>query len=136
MGARIKIIPQIDITERAQLNAFLDDIVAGGGEGVVVRDPTTPYQTGRLSSALKVKKYTDADCVVEKILPGKGKYRGQMGAVECRMANGRAIKIGSGFSDKNRANPPAVGAVITFKYYGLSRKGVPRFAVFLRIRKP
>ena len=131
---RLTIIPQIKVTATAQLKSFLAETSAGGGEGVVVRDPDTPYQTGRLSSALKVKNFLDAECVVQKILPGKGKYTGQMGALQCRMANGRLVKIGSGFSDKLRARPPPVGGVITFKYYGLTKKGNPRFPVYLRRR--
>ena len=38
------------------------------------------------------------------------------------------------FSDELRAQPPPVGSVITFKYYGLTKKGKPRFPVYLRIR--
>ena len=134
LNRRLKIIPQIKIDAASQLTEFLAGVTAGGGEGVVVRDPGTPYQTGRLSSALKVKNYVDAECVVQKILPGKGKYTGKMGALQCRMADGRPLKIGSGFSDKIRAQPPPVGGVITFKYYGLTQKGNPRFPVYLRTR--
>lgn len=134
LNDRLKIIPQTNINAASQLTEFLAEVSAGGGEGVVVRDPDSPYQTGRLSTALKVKKYLDAECVVRKILPGKGKYTGKMGALQCRMADGRLIKIGSGFADKTRAQPPPVGGVITFKYYGLTKKGNPRFPVYLRRR--
>ena len=134
LNERLKIIPQIKINARAQLTEFLAEVSAGGGEGVVVRDPDSPYQTGRLSSALKVKNHFDAECVVRKILPGKGKYTGKMGALQCRMASGRLIKIGTGFRDKTRAQPPPVGSVVTFKYYGLTKKGNPRFPVYLRKR--
>ncbi len=50
------------------------------------------------------------------------------------MSNKNIIKIGSGLSDAQRVNPPKIGAIITFKYYGLTSKGNPRFPVFLRIR--
>ncbi len=132
---RIRVIPQLEVNTTAELTDFLAEVSAGGGEGVVVRDPSAPWQSGRLSSALKVKNHLDAECVVQKILPGKGKYTGMMGALECRLENGRLVKIGSGFSDQLRASPPSPGSVITFKYYGLSQKGNPRFPVYLR-RKP
>ena len=130
----LQIIRQIKVSNADQLRAFLAQVNAGGGEGVVVRDPALPYRTGRLSSALKVKNYLDTECVVQKILPGKGKYTGKMGALQCRMMDGKLIKIGSGFTDQIRAQPPALGSVITFKYYGLTKKGNPRFPVYLRRR--
>ena len=130
----LQIIRQIKVSNADQLRAFLAQVNAGGGEGVVVRNPALPYRTGRLSSALKVKNYLDTECVVQKILPGKGKYTGKMGALQCRMMGGKLIKIGSGFTDQIRAQPPALGSVITFKYYGLTKKGNPRFPVYLRRR--
>ena len=96
----LQIIRQIKVSNADQLRAFLAQVNAGGGEGVVVRDPALPYRTGRLSSALKVKNYLDTECVVQKILPGKGKYTGKMGALQCRMIDGKLIKIGSGFTDQ------------------------------------
>ena len=130
----LQIIRQTNVSNADQLRTFLAQVNAGGGEGVVVRDPALPYRTGRLSSALKVKNYLDTECVVQKILPGKGKYTGKMGALQCRMMDGKLIKIGSGFTDQTRAQPPALGSVITFKYYGLTKKGNPRFPVYLRRR--
>ena len=132
---RIKIIHQAQVEDASQLDTFLTEVTAGGGEGVVVRNPAAPYQTGRLSSALKVKNFLDAECVVRKILPGKGKYRGQMGALQCEMADRSRVTIGSGFTDAMRAAPPPPGSVITFKYYGLTKKGKPRFPVYLRLRR-
>lgn len=134
-GTRLKIIPQTRVESRAHLRRFLAEINAGGGEGVVVRDPETPYQTGRLASALKVKTHLDAECVVREILPGKGKYTGLMGALGCRMADGTRVNIGTGFTERMRARPPAVGSVVTFKYYGWTSKGKPRFPVYLRMRR-
>ena len=131
---RIVIVPQIRVNAATELTGFLAKVSADGGEGVVVRDPARPYKTGRLSSALKVKNHLDTECVVREILPGKGKYTGQMGALRCEMAGGNQVNIGSGFSDALRAQPPPVGSVITFKYYGLTKKGKPRFPVYLRIR--
>ncbi|MDQ7060745.1 MAG: hypothetical protein Q9M43_06265 [Sulfurimonas sp.] len=51
------------------------------------------------------------------------------------MKNKKVIKIGSGLSNEKRDNPPKIGSIITFKYYGLTSKGKPRFPIFLRIRK-
>jgi len=133
-NSNIQIIPQTQINAKTQLAEFLKEVVGNKGEGVVVRNPDTLYQTGRLSSALKVKKYFDTECTVLDILPGKGKYKGLMGSVLCQTSAGKQLKIGSGFKDKDRANPPAIGSKITFKYYGFTNKGNFKYPVYLRVR--
>jgi DNA ligase-1 len=48
---------------------------------------------------------------------------------------GIVFKIGSGFTDKERHNPPPIGSLITFKYNGKTQAGIPRFARYFRIRE-
>ncbi len=132
--SHLLIIPQIKIKNQQHLDAFFQHVLSQGGEGVVIRDPVAIYQTGRLKNALKRKSYQDAECEVAGYQPGRGKYQGQVGALKCRLKNQSVIRIGSGLSDQQRKQPPAIGSVITFKYYGLTAKGLPRFPVFLRHR--
>lgn len=131
---QIHILPQIPLESVEALEPLLQAVIDKGGEGLVIRDGSVPYQTGRLSSALKVKKYQDTECKITQILPGLGQFTGQMGSVECEMMDGKKIKIGSGFNHQQRREPPAMGTLITFKYYGLTEYGKPRFPVFLRVR--
>ncbi|MBK1621746.1 hypothetical protein CKO42_25850 [Lamprobacter modestohalophilus] len=37
------------------------------------------------------------------------------------------------FSDAERATPPPIGSIVSFKYHGRTKYGRPRFASFLRI---
>ncbi|MCD6172365.1 MAG: DNA ligase [Sulfurimonas sp.] len=131
----IKLIKQIKVKNKKHLNQFQKSIEKLGGEGIVVRDGTLPYYTGRDNNALKVKSYIDEECEVVGYNNGNGKYKGMIGSLSCRLKNLKVIKIGSGLSDKQRAVPPKIGAIITFKYYGLTTKGNPRFPIFLRVRK-
>jgi DNA ligase-1 len=128
----LKILKQTLIQDKQQLEIFLEEVTSHKGEGVVVRNPSTLYETGRLSSALKVKKYFDTECRVLKILSGKGKYQDKMGSVLCQTDNGKQLRIGSGFKDKDRNIPPAIGSEITFKYYGFTKKGKFKYPVYLR----
>ena len=114
---------------------FFKQVTNLGGEGVVVRDPAAEYQTGRLKSALKMKSFQDDECEVIGYRSGRGKYQGMVGALRCKLSNQKIIGIGSGLSDQQRESPPVVGSIITFKYYGLTAKGLPRFPVFLRQRE-
>jgi DNA ligase-1 len=67
--------------------------------------------------------------------PGKGKYQGMTGSLLVELPNGTRFSIGSGLTDAQRRNPPPIGSEITFKHYGWTKKGKPRFPVFWRIRK-
>ncbi|MCL1477684.1 MULTISPECIES: DNA ligase [unclassified Marinobacter] len=117
-----------------QLMARRDKMIAVGGEGLMLRRGASLYKAGRSDDLLKVKRFDDAEAIVVGILPGKGKYQGMMGALRVRLAGKREFRIGSGFSDAERAEPPPLGSVITFKHFGHTATGLPRFASFMRVR--
>ena len=133
-GKYIKIIKQIPIKSKKELNIFLKEIEQKGGEGVVVRDPNAPYISKRTNKALKVKTFFDDECEVVGYTKGKGKIKGLVGAIKCKLKNGKIVKIGSGLNQKQRKTPPVIGSVITYKYKEITKKGFPRFPVFMRIR--
>ena len=93
------------------------------------------YVTGRSDVLLKLKPLLDTEAKVVEHIPGKGKYLGEMGAMRVEMPDGRRFNIGTGFSDAVRKNPPPVGTIITYTYRGLTNKGTPRFASYLRVRE-
>ncbi len=130
----LRLIPQTTIDSPAALEAELDRVIALKGEGLVVRKPDTPYQTGRSSSALKVKRAQDTECTVIAYRAGKGKYAGLTGALKCELPSGIQFYIGSGLSDQQRKSPPAIGSKVTFKHYGFTKNNKPRFPVFIRER--
>ena len=81
------------------------------------------------------KKFFDAEALVVGYEPGKGKHEGRMGALKCTMMGASLeFKIGTGFDDSERENPPPVGSTVTYKYQELTKDGRPRFPVFLRER--
>ena len=130
----IKILDQIKVKDKKHLDTFLKEIESQKGEGVVVRDPKAPYINRRTAKVLKVKSFLDSECIVTSYTKGKGKYQGMVGALVCKLSNGIEFKIGSGLSNKERANPPKVGAMVTFKYQNFTKYGKPRFPVYLRVR--
>lgn len=131
----IEVIPQKIAKDNADVFKFLDEVLAKGGEGVVVREPNLIYEDKRSDKILKIKKFKDAECEVISINEGKGKYKGFMGSILCKDLKSKAVfKIGSGFSDDMRKNPPKIGQIITYKYQNLTKNGKPRFPLFLRFR--
>ena len=135
VGKNIRIVKQISIRDKTHLKLFLEEIESKGGEGIVVRDPNTPYINKRTSKALKVKTFQDAECKVLGYTKGKGKYKNVIGAIRCQLDNGTQFKIGTGLSDILRANPPKIGEMVTFQYQKFTKYGKPRFPVFLRVRE-
>jgi DNA ligase-1 len=119
----------------AHLLAERDRVVGEGGEGLMLRKPESEYETRRSPTLLKVKPFDDAEATVIAHLPGKGKFAGKLGSLRVRMADGSEFSIGTGLTDAQRESPPPIGTVITYRFRGLTSKGLPRFPSFLRVRK-
>ena len=133
--SNFQIIPQKIVENQQQAKDFFQEITQQGGEGVIFRNPKLPYIAGRSAGFLKWKPQFDDECTVIKHIAGKGKIKDKMGAVLCENQYGQ-FRIGSGFTDHNRQNPPPVGSVITYRYRGFTNKGKPKFATFLRQYQP
>ncbi len=133
------VIPQKNITEISQLRDELHRMEQLSGEGLIIRNPDALYTIGRSSDILKVKNFYDMEAEVVAHIPGKGKHQGRLGSLlveipDKKTNNNIRFKIGGGLSDAERNNPPPIGAIITFKYYGFYTSGIPRFPSFIRIR--
>lgn len=132
--AWLRPIEQFRVADHAALASELQAVVAAGGEGLMLHRADSRYQSGRSDDLLKFKPYRDAEARVIAHLPGKGKYRGMLGALLVERPDGLRFKLGTGFTDAQRADPPALGSWVTYRYSGLTRNGIPRFARFLRVR--
>ncbi|KPA19065.1 DNA ligase [Candidatus Magnetomorum sp. HK-1] len=131
----VQFIQQEICLDQTHLRKKLKEIESKGGEGLILRKPGSPYITGRSYDLLKVKSFYDDEATVIQHFKGKGRNADRMGSMLVEIKNGIRFKIGTGFTDNERKNPPPVGSIITFKYYGLTKSGVPKFASFLRIRE-
>jgi DNA ligase-1 len=131
----IKPVKQQRFHSNHELSEHLQALVEQGAEGLMLHLATALHQSGRSDALLKLKPYFDEEAKVIAHLPGKGKYTDMLGALRVRNQQGIEFSIGTGFTDAERANPPPVGSIITYKYHGYTNNGVPRFASFLRIRE-
>lgn len=82
---------------KTHLEAELKRIEKLNGEGLMLRKPKSLYVAGRSSTLLKVKSFHDAEAVVMSYEPGKGKHKGRVGALHCKMANGTRFRVGTGY---------------------------------------
>ncbi|WP_242469486.1 DNA ligase [Rhabdochromatium marinum] len=132
----LALIEQFRVANQAELMARLHAVEQAGGEGLMLHHEDALYRIGRSSQLLKVKSVQDAEARVLAHEPGRGKYTGLLGALLVEDDQGRRFRIGTGFSDAERRNPPPIGSTITFQYQGETTTGLPRFARYLRVREP
>jgi DNA ligase-1 len=79
--------------------------VAGGYEGIMIKDPAAPYECKRSVAWLKLKPFIEVSLEVVDVEEGTGRNVGKLGALVCEgVDDGKAIRVnvGSGFSDANR----------------------------------
>lgn len=138
----------------ARVTELLDQITEDGGEGLVLRNPSSYWVPERSHNLLKVKKWKDAEGKLVGYTAGKGKYQKMIGALILDF-NGKRLEL-SGLTDDEReffdsesqnwasANPGQDmpdntfalyfknRQQITFKYRELSDSGTPKEARYWR----
>lgn len=128
-------VPQERATTAEALQALLDKTVKMGGEGLMLHRGASLYRAERNNDLLKVKTHDDAEARVVGHVPGKGKHAHRLGALLVETPGGQRFKLGTGLSDAEREQPPAIGSWVTYRYNGLTAGGLPRFARFMRVRE-
>lgn len=86
----------------AEINATA---IAGGYEGIMIKDPGAPYELKRSTAWLKQKPFIEVTLEVTDVEEGTGKNAGRLGALVCAGEDdGKQIQVnvGSGFSDALR----------------------------------
>lgn len=79
--------------------------IAGGYEGIMMKDPDAPYECKRSVAWLKLKPFIEVSLEVIHCEEGTGRNSGRLGALVCSgVDDGRSISVnvGSGFSDLDR----------------------------------
>lgn len=131
----LQAVDQFPVANTAALMKLFKHYVKGGAEGLMLHRSDSPYVTGRSDVLLKLKPLPDAEARVIAYVPGNGKFVGLVGALEVEMSDGKRFRIGSGLSDADRANPPPIGSLVTYRYQELTARGIPRFPRFWRVRE-
>ena len=122
------------VKDHASLQALMHKTVRDGGEGLMLHRLDSLYCAGRSRDLLKYKPDDDADARVLAHLAGQGKFKGLLGALLVETPESVRVKLGTGFDDALRRDPPAIGSWISYRFRGETRAGIPRFASLLRVR--
>ena len=136
----VQAVTQFKMASHQALQVLLAKTVKNGGEGLTLHRGASLYKGQRSDDLLKLKTHEDNEAHVVAHIPGKGKYAGQLGALLLEMPAvdgqpAQRFKLGTGFTDAQRKDPPAVGTLVTYRFRGLNDSGIPRFASFLRVRE-
>ena len=129
----LEVVEQRSLANAGEARAWMQTVLALGGEGLVAHRADAPFQAGRHDGLLKFKPRLDDEAVVLGTQPGQGRLRGLVGALRVRNRSGVEFELGSGLSDQLRVQPPCPGTLVTYTYQSLTEQGVPRFASFLRL---
>ncbi len=110
---KIKLITQFKIKDENEINDFMEKAIRGGCEGLMIKNPRSPYRAGAREWAwIKLKKeysgeISDSlDLVVVGALHGKGRRVGKYGALLLASYDPEEDtfftigKVGTGFTDE------------------------------------
>ncbi|MBO1029772.1 ATP-dependent DNA ligase [Tessaracoccus sp. SD287] len=94
-------VDRVTTADPAVAQAFFDDVIAQGHEGVVVKDLGAPYAAGRRGAGwVKVKPRRTADLVVLAVEWGSGRRRGWLSNIHLGArdpATGQLVMVGKTF---------------------------------------
>jgi len=159
-----KVLPQIMVHNRDELDAYEQRMLAEGFEGVIARRPDAPYKHGRSTARegylMKVKRFLDTEVEVigvEELMHNANEATtnelgytarssmqaglvpaGTLGALVCRWGDGE-VRVGTGFTAEQRKElwlkrDALVGCLAKIKYFAHGMKDVPRHPVWLGFR--
>jgi DNA ligase-1 len=140
---RIILVPSYGVDSMEEIEWYLKQFEEAGYEGAIYRNAKGPYEHKRSNLLLKLKSFKDCEAVVYDFVEGKpgSKYVGMLGAfrVELPYKDGTVKCKVSGMNDELRTEAwnnkdKYYGKVMTIKFQERTRKGVPRFPVFVAWR--
>jgi DNA ligase-1 len=130
---QLRVVEQWRLPDRAALRARLAEVLAAGGEGLMLHRSDAPYVGGRSDALLKLKPWHDTEARVVGHVAGRGRHAGRLGALELETPQGLRFRLGTG--DAQRLDPPPIGSTVSYRYRELTPTGRPRFASFMRVRE-
>lgn len=100
---------------------LLDEVVESGQEGLMANDIDGMYESKRVKSILKFKKFNIVDLKCIGVEQGEKKYANTLGAIICEY-KGNTVKVGSGFTDSQRDyywnnQDEIIGRVVEIQYF-------------------
>lgn len=131
----VRVTPVRVMRNLEQVEQWAQEIMAEGGEGLIIKPLDGKYEKKRSYSWLKIKGEHSIDAVITGTEEGTGKYAGKVGAVMINY-NGVEVRVGSGLTDGIRElqDEQLIGRMIEVKYHEVTPDGSLRHPRFVRFR--
>jgi len=119
-----------DEAARRRADELLCEIVKGGGEGLMIKNPNRGYECCRSKNVWKMKPYDEDIGRVVGVVDGKGRHEGSVGGlvVEATLQGKKVqFSVGTGLTDaeRGRDRDDWVGRVVRVRYRELTPAGLP-----------
>lgn len=139
-GTPIHIVETLVVNNEDELMEAFDHFVAQGYEGCMVRNADGLYVNKRSYDLQKIKEFDDSEFQIVGVKVGtKGSMAGKA-VFTCKLNETETFdcKMKGSLDELTKyANDPslAIGRMLTVKYQGFTKYGVPRFPVGMRFRE-
>lgn len=135
-SAYVQVVKQQQLHNWQQVTDKFNQVLNAGGEGLMLHHSRATYRLNNKTDLIKIKPFYDTEARVVGHNMGYGGDPLLLKSLQLALPSGVQFRLATGFSIKQRSKPPAIGARVTFKFYGWTNGGVPRHASFLRVREP
>lgn len=117
---KIALVPTWEILSWNQAKLYYLRLISQGKEGLIIKNLSGVWGDRRSGDLVKMKEELVCELLVTGWVEGSGKYKGKLGALECK-SSGKSpvcVSVGSGFSDDERATigRDIVGTIISVRY--------------------
>ena len=134
----IKLVPAWYLTNLDQIKSTYTSLLNSGYEGVVIRDPNSPYIRKQTTKLLKLKPRLSMTCTItgfEEEHTITGEPKGTLGSLQVQDTEGNTFHVGTGFTQRQRLNMWQIkdtlkGQKAKIRYQELSDDMIPKMASF------
>lgn len=112
------IVETVEVNNEKEATDFYNKCISNGEEGAVLKNINSVWVPRRTKDLGKIKAEEEADLVVVGWKEGKGKFIGQVGALDCETSDGIVSVNVSGFTDDVRLTlgDSTIDKIITVRY--------------------
>ncbi len=134
----IKIVKWKEVHNMDEYNAAIEEHLADGYEGSIIRIPTAVYKNGRSKDLIKVKEFITEEFTIIDIQTGKGNNAGMAGRIIVKGPTGEDVGCGirGGWAYRKEllnTRYKLIGKQATIRHFGQTIDGSLRFPVCIDV---
>jgi len=134
------IVQTRNVSNIEEAEGFYKYILSVGGEGIIVKNITHPWEDKRSKHCIKMKPVLEIDLRIVEIVEGEGKYTGMFGKFICENKDRTiSVGVGTGYNDQQRKDfwdirEKLLGKICAVKYNSIiTRKDKDIKSLFLPV---